>query len=137
MFSSQISYFPKEDITIIALSNLNISSVTDELVTKAARLMFENKFDPLVITKNYSQAEYVGKYKLGNDFYVPGLELQFIEQQGMLYELQCNGTLMGMLPIGKDEFIHRSSWGKVKFNKLANGTITGLKFYGRFIANKE
>jgi hypothetical protein len=102
-------------------------------------LIFENKFEPFVLNfnPNNPKNEYAGKFKLGDDFYVPGLELQYIVKRGLLYELQSNGNLIGMLQIGNDEFIHRSSWGKVKFKREPNGVITGLLFYGRFSAQKE
>jgi hypothetical protein len=103
-------------------------------------LIFQNDYQPFKVYKSkYTESqlnEFSGKYKLGADFYVPNLVLRIVVKDGVLYELQSSGVLMGLISTGEDEYMHRSSFGKIKFTRDEKGKITGMVFYGRFKAEK-
>ncbi len=132
-------HFINEDLTVIVLSNLNISSVPDALANDVSALILKEKSGPFMISLKPVTTELrrklVGKYKLGDDFYVPGTVLEIVEKDDRLYEQQRNpDKLIGLIPISDLEFIHRSSWGKIKFEINKQGDVSGMIFYDRFKA---
>lgn len=140
-FAGTLFHFPNEGITVVVLNNLNIASVTGELANKVSALVVDGRFEPLTVRGEPLSADLaarlVGKYKLGDDFFMPGTVLDIVETDGILYEQQRNPErAMGLIRISELEFIHRSSWGRVKFELNESGKVTGLLFYGRFKASK-
>ncbi|MDQ6801058.1 MAG: hypothetical protein M3041_09500 [Acidobacteriota bacterium] len=75
-----------------------------------------------------------GRYKLGDDFYVPGTTLNLVACGDGLCERQKDGRLVGLLREKNDVFVHRSSWGRIRFHFDAEGKATGLRFYDQFEA---
>lgn len=137
-FSADVIQLTSDDISIVVLGNLNISSVTKEIARKICTSIINNKTQPLIIVKDKSKdlRQYAGDYQLGKDFYVPDLKLTFIVKENHLMEVQSNGNLVAVLQTGDNEFTHRSSWGKIVFNKSATGVVDGLTFFGYFKAKK-
>jgi CubicO group peptidase (beta-lactamase class C family) len=140
-FAASIMHFIDEDMTVVVLTNLNISNVTSELANNISALMLKEKAKPLKINKallsDDMTRKFVGRYKLGDDFYVPGTVLEIVEKCGKFYEQQRNPSrLIGLIPVANSEFIHRSSWGRIKFEINEKGEVTGLLYYGRFNAPK-
>jgi hypothetical protein len=73
----------------------------------------------------------VGKYKFGKDFYYPDFLLEVTAREG---NLLCNYG--GLTPTKPFEFIQRTYWLKVVFNKDAAGKISAVtidKYHGEKI----
>ena len=81
---------------------------------------------------------FIGKYKLGPDFFVPGTVLEIVANGGgQLFEQQHNpDRLIGLIRLTDLDFIHRSSWGRIRFEFNEKRDVTGMVFYGRFKAVK-
>lgn len=140
-FAGTLIHFPTEKVTVVVLGNLNISSVTGEIANRVSALIMGENPEPLKIDREPVPAglatRLVGKYKLGDDFFVPGTVIEIVESEGNLYEQQRNpDRLIGLIRISELEFIHRSSWGKVKFELDDKGEVTGMLFYGSFHASR-
>ena len=72
----------------------------------------------------------MGRYQFGPDFYVPNGIMTIVEQDGHLFEERPDGTLAGIIPLGRASFLHRPSWGSVRFG---DGTLV---MFDRFTAKK-
>ena len=143
-FAGTLIHFPNDNVTVVVLGNLNISTVAGELAQNISATIFGENFEALKpnlepISPALS-TKLVGKYKLGNDFFVPGAVLDIVERDGNLYEQQHSpDQLVGLIRISELEFIHRSSWGRMKFKTDETGQVTGMLFMlssNRFNADK-
>ncbi|HKY05709.1 MAG TPA: serine hydrolase domain-containing protein, partial [Blastocatellia bacterium] len=140
-FSGTLFHFPADRVTVVVLNNLNIASVASELANTVSALVVGGRVEPLTISRDPLSSELAarlaGRYKLGDDFFVPGTVLEIVERDGSLYERQRDpDRLIGLIRVAELEFIHRSSWGRVKFEIGEGGQVTGMLFYGRFKASK-
>ena len=138
-YAGSLVHFPNERVTVVVLGNLNISSVTGEIASGVSALVLGESPEPLKIDREPVPAglaaRLVGRYRLGEDFYVPGTVIEIVERAGSLYEQQRNpDRLVGLIRVSELEFIHRSSWGRVRFEVDDAGEATGMLFYGRFHA---
>ncbi|HEY6050044.1 MAG TPA: serine hydrolase domain-containing protein [Thermoanaerobaculia bacterium] len=140
-FAATLMYVPAEEVIVVVLGNLNISTVTGEIANNLTALALGEAASPLAIRQDPVPSELasklVGRYKLGDDFYVLGTVLAIVERDGNLYEQQRNpDRLVGLIRVSDREFIHRSSWGRVRFDMNESGEVSGLLFFGRFKALK-
>jgi len=140
-FAGALMYIPDDGVTVVVLGNLNISSVAGEVASNVTALVLGENTNPLTVKRESVTAvlagKLVGKYKLGDDFFVPGTILEIVERDGSLYEQQRNpDRLVGLIRLSDLEFIHRSSWGRIEFEINEKGDVTGMLFFGRFKATK-
>lgn len=138
-FAGTLMHFINEGVTVVVLGNLNISTVAIDLANNVSAIALKEKAEPLKISKKTVSAELthklVGKYQLGDDFFVAGTIMEIVEKDGRLYEQTQNPSrLIGLIPLSDLEFIHRSSWGRIKFEINEKGEVSGLLFY---VANRE
>ncbi len=141
--STNLTHFPVEDLTVIILSNIEVISLKEEMARGIAATVLKEKFSPIKIDPNAGPVhpsllkKLTGTYKFGKDFYNPGGEMPIVAINGYLFESQEKAnSIVGLLQVSKLEFVHRKSWGLVKFDEDENGNITGLHLYGRFRAEK-
>ncbi|HSS21046.1 MAG TPA: serine hydrolase domain-containing protein [Pyrinomonadaceae bacterium] len=132
-FAGTLMYVPKDDLTVVVLVNLNISSVAGEIANNVTAELLGEPTSPMKISREPitrdTASKLAGKYKLGDDFFVPGTILDIIERDGDLYEQARNpDRLLGLIRLSDMEFMHRSSWGKIKFEVDDKGEVTGLLF---------
>ncbi len=141
-FSCQYVYFIEDKLSVIILSNLNISGVTKEIALNISAMMLnqgtEEKsfiFEPIMDSELVKKM--TGIYRFGEDFYVPNSSLEIIEKDGFLF---VNGAEPGketaLLQVGENEFIHRQYWFNLSFIWDEDSIITGVN-YDKFTANKE
>ena len=69
----------------------------------------------------------VGNYKLGDDFFSPGLELSLHEEKGKLV-MESRGSQNFLIPVSPDRFVDRLYGGTVSFEHDAAGKVTALKW---------
>ena len=130
-FSSYVGIYPKEDLTVIVLSN-NYVSLPADVGKWLAALVLNEPFEKLNLTNKTVSADYAkkitGTYKFDKSFYVPDAELK------VKYE---NGNLVsdwgGLIPIDKGdknfkEFILRTYWSSVTLIADEQGNITQMKY---------
>ena len=140
-FTTSLTYFPKEKLTISVLSNIEIITIKTEMVSKIAAIVFGEDYSIPAINSEPLKKELTeklaGKYKFGQDFYNPGGEMVIVERDGFLFEWRVyDNRYVALLHLSGLDFIHRSSWGRVSFKMEENGQINSLKLYGRFNAEK-
>jgi len=139
-FSSSLIYFPEDDLTIVVLSNVDISSVTNELAKGISATILGEDYPALTLYQNPVNPELAkkiaGTYRFGDDWYSPGASWRIVARDGQIYGEDHDGTLVGFLRVSELEFIHRGSWGRARFDLDENGEIRRMLFYGRFWAEK-
>lgn len=140
-FSASFTHFPEDSLTIILLSNIEIITLKNELSERIAALVLEGEVEsagsePVTPDPSLMQ-EMAGTYQFGEDFYNPGGKMIVVFRDGRLFEYQQNsGRFIGLIPVSKTEFIHRSSWGRVVFEQNEDAEILALRIYDRFRAVK-
>ncbi len=141
-FGAQIVHYLAGDLTIIVLTNFNVSSITAEIADNLAAIVYGDAHEPLhLIAKPNVEAsvlkDMTGIYRFGSDFYVPNSTIRIIERNG---QLLIPGTSYsptgGLLPVSELEFIHRQQWFRVKFEQGIDEKIVGMQ-YGQFEAKKD
>jgi CubicO group peptidase (beta-lactamase class C family) len=131
-FSSYMEYLPNEDITVLALSNIE-NEVTPALVSDAAAMLMGKSYSPF----NYSRVPAAlvghpaGDFVFGPDFYRPSGTLSLVSDANGVTLNWPGGPAAPLLPIGKDQFMDRHYWTKVTVVRGTDGNPVELDF-GKF-----
>lgn len=125
-FSTYFSRYPRDQVCIIVLSNLYIPTTT-EIGVSLSSLVFG---EPITLRQLNDEPfntaigdRYTGQYQMGEDFFRPGMKLGITYKEG---RLSC--SFGDLIRESKDEFILRSFWSIVKFERNTAGKITGIHF---------
>lgn len=137
-FSGKILHLEEDDLAVVVLCNLNISSISSEIVENLAFLALGKEYDTLQIESTAADAgelpKVAGTYRFGPDFYVPNTTIELAEKNG---ELVVEGFQPGaLLRVADGEFIHRQHWFRVVFERNKDGHVIGIR-YGEFSASRE
>jgi CubicO group peptidase (beta-lactamase class C family) len=127
-FSTYFGRYPAEEVCIIVLSNLYISS-TKEIGEGIASILFHEPYvkrtlkdDPLSSEKI---KQLIGSYQFGTDFFRPNFKFEITEDKGKLH---C--SFGDLIHDDGDEFILRSFWSIIHFERDSSQKIIGLSFDG-------
>jgi CubicO group peptidase (beta-lactamase class C family) len=123
-FCTHIGRYPEEEICVIVLSNINVF-IPKKIAIDLAGILFNQPVEAPAIKRSKITDEelrqLVGKYKFGKDFYIPDFVLEVTSHEGSILS-----NYGGLIPTKPFEFIQRSYWLKVAFNKDAVGKISGV-----------
>lgn len=131
-FSSVLIYLPRDDMTVVALTNIE----------NAANPLIVPGFVAMLLGKPYDafdyhrvSAEIVGRpsgdFVFGPDFYRPSATLSFVsDSQGTVLNWP-GGPAAPLLPIGKDKFMDRFYWTTVTVVRGSDGSPVEVE-YGKF-----
>lgn len=137
-FSTTFVHFLDDDVTVVVLCNLNVSTLTDEIARNLSAIGLGERHEPLRLVATPLNDVAVtraraGTYQFGEDFYVPNATMQIVESEGHLFvEGQA---LDALLRVSDNEFIHRLHWFRVTFDQDEDGQVTGMG-YGQFAAKR-
>jgi CubicO group peptidase (beta-lactamase class C family) len=141
-FGAQFVHYLANDLTIVVLTNFNVSSITAEIADNLAAIVYGDAYEPLrLIGKPNVEAnvleDMTGLYRFGSDFYVPNSTIRIIERNGqLLIPGNSYSPTGGLLPVSGLEFIHRQQWFRVKFEQNIDEKIIGMQ-YGNFEVKKD
>ncbi len=140
-FTSSLTYYPNENLTIVILSNINIRSVKSEILEGISAIFFGEAHSRLSLNPEPVEhalvKQIVGTYQFGEDFFIPHSRMNIVEQSGHLFVKDVfTQRLVGLLHLSELDFIQRSSWGRIKFQMDKAGKISGMLFSGKFKAEK-
>jgi CubicO group peptidase (beta-lactamase class C family) len=131
-FSSFILYVPNEDITIIALTNIE-NAANPAIVQNAAALLLGKAFP--AFSYQYVAPDVAGypagDFVFGTDFYRPLATLHVVSDAGGVTLDWPGGPVAPLLPVGRDHFIDRYYWVDVTVVRGADGNPIELD-YGKF-----
>jgi CubicO group peptidase (beta-lactamase class C family) len=131
-FSSVLIYLPRDDMTVIALTNIE----------NAANPLVVQGFVAMLLGKPYDAFDYhrvsvkvagrpSGDFVFGPDFYRPSATLSLVsDSQGTVLNWP-GGPAAPLLPIGKDKFMDRFYWNPVSVVHGGDGNPAEVE-YGKF-----
>lgn len=139
-FSTSLTHFIDDNVTIVVLCNLNISGVTNEIATNVAAITLGEPYEHLELSQTLLDpdvaGQIIGLYQFGADFYVPNAEMRIVFKDGHLFQEEAlSGRLQALLRIDDLRFVHRSHFFRVEFHRDVDGRIDGME-YDRFIATR-
>ena len=129
-FAADALYFPDSHLAIAVTTNQNDSGIAPYVTDAIARSALTKKqVEPRQFSEKVTDPQrFVGKYRFGPDFYVPGQELEIVTRNEELFDLQKNPErLMGLIPMSDGSFMYRSHWATVTFQQ-ENGRVVALTF---------
>ena len=132
-FSSFVLYLPREELTVVVLSNV-YSSATTTMGYDVAQVALGRASEPLRLGAPLSAEalkSYKGVFAFGDDFYQPNGRLELKPTVGYVSLEWPGGGASALIPVGKDRFMDRSYWEPVVVERDASGTAVALR-YGEF-----
>ncbi len=69
---------------------------------------------------------FAGSYKLGQDFFIPGVVVTLEGRNDYLLMKWSSGAESVLVPVGENEFLDRNFWARIRFTRGKDGEITGL-----------
>jgi len=134
-FASYVVYLPREDLTVVVLSNI-YSSVTGDIGNDVAAIALGLPYKPLAFRIPLLPADSLRlaglKFTFPADFYQPNATLEFVKQGSELFlRWPAAGGDTPLIPIDRDHLIDRAYWEPVNIVRKADGTIESIT-YDRF-----
>jgi CubicO group peptidase (beta-lactamase class C family) len=131
-FSSFMMYLPNEDITIVALTNIE-NAANPSIVQNAAALLLGKSYQAFAYQYVApAVAGYpAGDFVFGTDFYRPSATLRLVSDADGVTLDWPGGPEAPLLPLGKDHFIDRYYWIDVSVVRDKDGNPVELD-YGKF-----
>ncbi len=127
-FSTYFGRYPDDQVCVIVLSNLYISS-SKEIGESIASIVFHEPYlkktlkdEPL---GDGQRKQLTGTYQFGGDFFRPNFKMEITETDG---RLAC--PFGDLIHDTNDEFILRNFWSLIHFDRDASQKISGLSFDG-------
>jgi D-alanyl-D-alanine carboxypeptidase len=138
-FASSIIEVPSEQLTVIVLSNIYVSAVSD-IGFDLAALMLGKPYTLVTLgaTAPGERANegVAGHYRFGADFFQPNATLQ-LQISGLDTSLRWpSGEITYLIPATKDHFIDRSYWEPVSIQRSADSQAEAL-MYDRFTGRRD
>jgi CubicO group peptidase (beta-lactamase class C family) len=134
-FASFVLYLPREDLTVVALSNI-YSSATTDIGNDIAAIVLGLPYKPLAFKMPLLPADSLGlaglKFTFGTDFYQPNATLEFVRKGAELFlRWPVAGEDSPLIPIDRDHLIDRAYWEPVNISRKPDGTVESIT-YDRF-----
>jgi hypothetical protein len=134
-------HFEGEQVTVIVLCNLSISTVPTELADGLAPLALGEEPTPLRLAAAPLEAsladELAGEYRFSEDFYVPNASMILLPAGDHLAVAGSPaGALLQLVEAsasGDPTFIHRQQWFRVRFDRDGAARVSAMH-YGPFEA---
>jgi CubicO group peptidase (beta-lactamase class C family) len=135
-FAAFVLYLPREDLTVVALSNI-YASVTTDIGNDIAAIVLRLPYKPLAFRTPLLPPDSLGlaglKFTFPADFYQPNATLEFVQKGSELFlRWPAGGGDTPLIPIDRDHLIDRAYWEPVNIVRKADGTVESIS-YDRFM----
>jgi CubicO group peptidase (beta-lactamase class C family) len=138
-FASAIVWLPREQLSVIVLSNI-YASVTTDMGFDIAALTLDRPLRTLSILSTplppAALAGLEGKFKFGADFFRANATLTLVIDGPDVTLLWPNGDVSALIPVDANHFIDRGYWTPVEIVREPAGQVVSLK-YDRFLGQRE
>jgi len=130
-FTSSLERFVDDDVCIIVLSNLYIST---PIAADLAAIVFDEPFtnpadiQPIELPRQ-ALAPVLGHYQFGDDFFRPGITVTVRLQEDDLLLDWGGGFLSPLIPLSETRFIDRNFWAPVTFVVSEQGQVIRLLWH--------
>ncbi len=123
-FASFVLYIPREQMTVVVLSNIYSSATTAigyDIAAISLGLPYE-LFQPSITAPSAEQIKTsTGTFQFGPDFYQPNAEVALIANGSELSLRWPSGDTSPLIPLGRDRFMDRSYWEEIDIERDAAG----------------
>jgi CubicO group peptidase (beta-lactamase class C family) len=130
-FASFVMYLPREDLTVVALSNV-YASVTSTIGYDVAAIVLGLPYKRLAIPTPLPSAESLGltglQFKFPADFYQPNATLAFEQKNSEMFLRWPSGNATPLIPIDRDNLIDRAYWEPVKIFRDPGGVPRSITY---------
>jgi CubicO group peptidase (beta-lactamase class C family) len=138
-FASYVIYLPREDVTVVAFSNI-YSSATSDIANDIAAIALGVAYTPVALRKHPISPDSLGvngaRFTFPADFYQPNATLAFEVDGGELFLRWPSNDLSPVIPIDRDHAIDRAYWQAIAINRDSTGNATSIS-YDRFRGERE
>ncbi|HTS35420.1 MAG TPA: serine hydrolase domain-containing protein [Candidatus Solibacter sp.] len=135
-FSSFVMYLPKDDVSIVVLSNIYSSATTtigNDLAAVALGLPYEAFRAGTLSAEAIKRS--TGTFHFGADFYQPNADLVLFDEgskdHSALFLRWPSGDTTPLIPLTPDHFVDRAYWEQVAIERDTTGAPVVLH-YGTF-----
>jgi CubicO group peptidase (beta-lactamase class C family) len=134
-FSSAVAFLTKDQLFVVALSNLYDSAPSDISLDIAAILSGRpyQRLTLKTVVDSRTLAGMPASFQFQEDFYQPNALLHLHATNGQVFLDWPSGIQSALIPTSKDHFIDRNFWVPVEIIRGGGESILQLK-YDRFIA---
>jgi CubicO group peptidase (beta-lactamase class C family) len=133
-FASHVIYLPREDLTVVVLSNI-YSSVASNIAYDVAAIALGRPYQPLALRTPLLPADSLDiggrQFHFGDDFYQPNATLTFEPNGQEMFLRWPSGDVTPMIPLDRDHFIDRAYWEPIEIIRDSDGRPTAMT-YDRF-----
>ena len=133
-FASFVLYLPREDLTVVALSNI-YSSVTTDIGYDVASIVLGRPYKQFAAQTPLIPADSLHldslKFTFPANFYQPNATLTFVKNGAEMFLRWPSGDLSPLIPIDRDHLIDRAYWEPVNILRDERGTPRAIT-YDRF-----
>jgi CubicO group peptidase (beta-lactamase class C family) len=133
-FASFVIYLPREDLTVVALSNIYSSTPGDigyDVAAIALGLPYKKFAVQLPLLPPDSLALDSAKFTFPADFYQPNATLSFVKKGAELFLRWPSDDLSPLIPLDRDHLIDRAYWEPVTVRRDERGVPRSIT-YDRF-----
>ncbi|MBK5187509.1 MAG: beta-lactamase family protein [Gemmatimonadaceae bacterium] len=133
-FASCVMYLPREDLTVVAFSNI-YSSATTDIGNDVAAIVLGLPYTPLALGAHALSPDSLGldgaTFTFPHDFYQPDATVGFRVTNGELFLAWPSGERSPIIPIDRDHAVDRAYWEPVSVTRDSAGRATSIT-YDRF-----
>lgn len=124
-FNSQLAYYPEDQVTLVALSNLNgpgADAIVDKLgaLTHGGEIVLPSERKSVAVPTEVL-AKYVGTYELR-----PGFNLWFFVRDGQLISQATGQAEFPLVAVSPTRFVPTAFEAELEFQLDGDGKVTGL-----------
>jgi hypothetical protein len=127
-------YLPREDVTVVAFSNI-YSSATSDIANDIAAIALGVPYTPVALRRHPISPDSLGvngaRFTFPADFYQPNATLAFEVDGGELFLRWPSNDRSPVIPIDRDHAIDRAYWQAIAISRDSLGNATSIS-YDRF-----
>lgn len=133
-FASYLMYLPREDLTVVALSNI-YSSATTDIGNDIAAIALGLPYAAIALRPHALAPDSLGlagaRFTFPADFYQPNATLAFETTDGEMFLAWPSGDRSPIIPLDRDHAIDRTYWEQIAVTRDSAGRATAIT-YDRF-----
>lgn len=133
-FTSYVTYLPREDVTVIAFSNI-YSSATGDIGNDIAAIVLGLPHAPVALSTRTLPPEMRAlngaSFTFPSDFYQPNATVALSLKDGEMFLVWPSGDRSPMIPLDGDHAIDRAYWEPIAIVRDSAGRATAMT-YDRF-----
>jgi CubicO group peptidase (beta-lactamase class C family) len=133
-FASYVTHLPREDVTVVAFSNI-YSSATADIGNDIAAITVGLPYTPAALSGKALPPDTLAvdgaRFTFGGDFYQPNGTVAFVQNNGEMFLSWPSGDRTPIIPLDRDHAIDRAYWEPITIVRDSAGVARAMT-YDRF-----